>query len=76
MVSVLAGSWAIPALAQRYDSAGNQIVTVTDGTGALNVICDSGCAGGAQYTEGDIDATITGTARTSMIQNRRRNMPT
>ena len=35
---------------------------VGDGAGAMNVICDSGCAGGAQYTEGDIDATITGTA--------------
>jgi hypothetical protein len=26
-------------------------VTVTDGAGALNVICDSGCAGGTQYAE-------------------------
>jgi hypothetical protein len=26
-------------------------VTITDGAGAVNVICDSGCAGGAQYTE-------------------------
>src|SRR3990172_2537220 len=37
-------------------------VTITDGAGALNVICDSGCSGGTQYTEGDVDATITGTA--------------
>src|SRR3990167_2221599 len=28
-----------------------QTVTVTDGAGALNVICDSGCSGGTQYTE-------------------------
>jgi len=26
-------------------------ITVSDGAGALNVICDSGCAGGTQYTE-------------------------
>jgi hypothetical protein len=26
-------------------------VTVTDGAGALNVICDSGCGGGTQYAE-------------------------
>ena len=26
-------------------------VTVTDGAGALNVICDSGCSGGTQYAE-------------------------
>ena len=26
-------------------------VTVTDGAGALNVICDSGCAGGTQFAE-------------------------
>jgi hypothetical protein len=26
-------------------------VTITDGAGAVNVICDSGCSGGAQYTE-------------------------
>lgn len=31
-------------------------VTVTDGAGALNVICDSGCAGGTQYTEDDAAA--------------------
>jgi len=27
-------------------------VTVTDGAGALNVICDSGCSGGTQYNQG------------------------
>lgn len=26
-------------------------VTITDGAGALNVICDSGCGGGTQYAE-------------------------
>jgi hypothetical protein len=26
-------------------------VTITDGAGAVNVICDSGCSGGSQYTE-------------------------
>jgi hypothetical protein len=31
-------------------------VTVTDGAGALNVICDSGCSGGTQYTQ---DAALT-----------------
>lgn len=27
-------------------------VTVSDGSGALNVICDSGCSGGTQYAQG------------------------
>lgn len=27
-------------------------VTVSDGSGALNVICDSGCSGGTQYNQG------------------------
>ena len=37
------------------NDSGNSITvdgtTVTDGAGALNVICDSGCAGGAQFAE-------------------------
>ncbi len=31
-------------------------LTVSDGAGALNVICDSGCSGGVQYTQ---DAALT-----------------
>lgn len=43
-------------------------VTVTDGAGALNVICDSGCSGGTQYNQGtattDTDALgMTGAVR-------------
>ena len=43
-------------------------VTVTDGAGALNVICDSGCGGGTQYNQGtattDTDAlTMAGAVR-------------
>jgi hypothetical protein len=34
----------------------NGRVQVSDGSGALNVICDSGCSGGAQYTH---DAALT-----------------
>lgn len=32
-------------------------VTVTDGAGALNVICDSGCSGGTQYDEDTVHAS-------------------
>lgn len=32
-------------------------VTVSDGAGALNVICDSGCSGGTQYAEDSIHAS-------------------
>lgn len=38
---------------------GNAVTTavpITDGAGALNVICDSGCSGGTQYTQ---DAALT-----------------
>lgn len=43
-------------------------VTVTDGAGSLNVICDSGCSGGTQYDQGtattDTDAlTMAGAVR-------------
>lgn len=32
-------------------------VTVTDGAGALNVICDSGCSGGTQYAEDTVHSS-------------------
>ncbi len=35
----------------NIDASGNLTANVTDGAGALNVICDSGCAGGTQYAE-------------------------
>jgi hypothetical protein len=42
----------------NIDASGNlsvtgitNAVTVTDGSGALNIICDSGCSGGTQYAE-------------------------
>jgi hypothetical protein len=37
--------------------AGNGSFTVTDGSGALNVICDSGCSGGTQYAEDAVHAS-------------------
>lgn len=40
----------------------NASLTITDGAGALNVICDSGCAGGTQYAvDAALGATPTGT---------------
>lgn len=43
-------------------------VTVTDGAGAMNVICDSGCSGGTQYTQ---DAALTvGTTVGTMAMGR------
>ncbi len=67
-VTVLMGNGASGTGAQRVtianDSTGilaavtsiTNPVTVTDGAGALNMICDSGCSGGAQYTDGAVAA--------------------
>lgn len=45
-------------------------VTVTDGAGALNVICDSGCGSGAQYAE---DAAHTTGDQTIFVSGIRRD---
>jgi hypothetical protein len=41
----------------RAVQSGSWTVTVTDGAGVLNVICDSGCSGGTQYAEDDAHAS-------------------
>jgi hypothetical protein len=46
------------------------VVTVTDGAGALNVICDSGCGGGSQYVE---DAPETAGSNLTMAGTVRRD---
>ena len=57
------------------NDSGNSItvdgtVTVTDGSGALNVICDSGCGSGTQYAE---DAAHTSTDQTMFVSGIRRD---
>lgn len=49
-------------------------VTVTDGSGALNVICDSGCSGGTQYAEDSASAdgdtvTLSGAVRQDTLSS-------
>lgn len=34
------------------------LVDISDGAGAVNVICDSGCAGGTQHAEDDVAANL------------------
>lgn len=57
MSALVAGSAIIGKVGIDQTTPGtSNLVQVTDGAGPLNVICDSGCSGGTQYTH---DAALT-----------------
>jgi hypothetical protein len=63
------GDIGVMLLAVRRDTAaagsdadGDYSTLNVDASGRLWINCGAGCAGGSQYTEGDVDTTITGTA--------------